>query len=440
MKLNNDHMVYLKAKEKSLDKIAMQVKGLIPDAVASMLSLGKAKGSSLLGINRTPVHDLYGSLSRSGDIGRVVSEVSDLSRQALLGRDSIKNSYSGILNSGSSSPLSLLRKAREKVYSPLGNSYAHSGSTLKEVASREIEESIFKALATQAHQPEVAKYAKNLVENRGYKHSELNSQIKKVMNDFAEGKDPSILIKNGAGDGRHLNLAVDRPIASFNGAPVLNIKKTMGFDGVESFNAKHLKLENKMSENMAKGKEYDYLLGYKLEKSKQFAEHFGDKLRLMSNSADDVNRSKFTLDDIDTVEKVKVFFQNPLIDDAQKFMPDYNMGLIADDIVNHVKKATRFRGDKPANIKEALSQKLSSIAGDPDKANFMQSFQFERYSPDEMKTVMEAVRGTKRATTDEAIRIGADALGIAALTGATGIVGYNMLKPKEGLQHELQQL
>jgi len=436
----NNQLVYLQEKEKGLEKIAASLKGLVPEAVEAMMNLGRSVPHTMHGIGRAPVADLYGSLARSGDIGKVVAEVSDLNRRALLGRGSIRTSYADLLGKSNTSPLSMLRKARDTVYSPLGKGFNHSGATLKEVAERDIENSIFTALAKQSHQPEVAKYAKNLVENRGYEHSELNSQIKKVMNDYIEGKDPSILIKNGAGDGRHLNLSVDRPIASFNGSPVLNIKKTMGIDGVESFNAKHTKLLNDFNKKIMKGEGVDPTIVNKIERSNKFAEQFGSKLREMSSSADDINRSKFTLDDLDSVEKVQTFFNNPHIEEAQKLLPDHHMDAITNEIVDYVHGATKMHGHDPAVVKDALAQKLSSLAADPSKANYLQSFQFERYSPEEMKKVMEAVRGTKRAATDEAIRLGADALGAATLTGMLGMGAYGALKPKEGLQHELQPL
>ena len=208
----------------------------------------------------------------------------------------------------------------------------------------------------------------------------------------------------------------------------------MGIDGIDSFNAKHLALEHELAKKVQQGSVTmdDYT---KITRSNNFSREFGDKLHVMSGSADDLNKAKFTLDDLGSTSSVEAFFKNPHIEKSHKWMPDQQMEMVADDIVNHVHRAARTSGNDPKAIKEALSQKLNAIAADPNKANFMQSFQFERYSTEQMKNVMEAVKGTKKAVTDEYVRTIADAAGTIGVTGVLGGVAYGALKPNEQLQH-----
>lgn len=417
---NNESMVYTKKKEESIEKIANKIGRITEDAVAKMLNLGKATlrgGESV--INRPPVYRLGESLDRSADLGRVVSRIEDLTEQANRAKSSLRNTYFG----GKNSPSSLLAKARDTAYKdlPKGIGFTHEGSNLKDLANREIEESVFRSLARQSHIPEVDQYTRNLIATKDKANSELTHLLKSVKDDFSQGKEPTISVYNP--NGPNIALQVDRPVASYNGSPVINTKKTLNIDGIESFNEKHKKLEKELQRQQhLSGPNFNPLQVQKakeeLERSSEFKNAFEDKLKLMSASANKpVNKAQFTLDDLDSVHKVKSFLKNPHLEQKHKLLDDVSHENLTNWIIHNVENGG-------PNVKKSLTDSLDAIAQDPNTVNYLQGFQFQRYSPEEMKNVMEAVKGTKSNLNEERFRGISDALGIAGIGGATGLLGY----------------
>jgi len=421
MLLSATYKEVLEAKELVLSKQADLLRKIGLDDIKAMLSAGKRtlKGfESPMGISRPPIFGLNRSIGRASVLGATLSDIEELTHKANLNKGSIAKTYKGLFDSKSdTNPLQLLTQARNKAYS--------SANNLKKLSEAEIEESIFRSLARQGSNPQVESYAQHLVNTRGAKNSELSTHVKKIADDFIEGRDPVLLIKNGKGQGKNLNLTIDRPFASYNGSPVINTKKVMGIDGIESFNKKHIDLEQKYQRALlnANGASTDELIeaADKYQRSQAFNNVFGDKLREMSSSPDIVNKAKFTLDDLDTVEKAKTFLKNPFVDNAHKLMDDYTRENITNSIIGHISK-------NPNDVKKGLSEALDQVAQNPNTANYMQSFQFERYSAEDMKNVMETLKGTKRRLLDERTRAVADALGAAGLAGVLGTGAYTAFK------------
>lgn len=433
MKINTDYLETLKTKEKTLDKLAVSIKKIDMGMLQDMLNLGKStlRGNDFsMGISRPPTKGLFESIQRSNDIGRVVAKADDLTNLAKQNKSSITKSYSGFLDKASdSNPFSLMRQAKSQVYNPLDSSYHYAGSKLKDVAVQDVEASIFKALSRQAHNPGIEDYAKKLVATRGDRHSELNVHVKKIIDAYADGKDPAIIIP-----GNKLPITIDRPIASFNGSPVINLKKTHGIDGIDSLNKKHNALERSFIAKRANGINdhtpevqnlYDQVL-----RSRDFTNHFGDKIRLMSSSPDKVNATKLTLDDLDSFGKVKALLKNPHMEQSHKLLSDVDHNAITDDIISAVHYQAKRHGDSPEVIKRALVSKLDEVSQNPMAVNYMQGFQLERYSADDMKRVMETLRSTKKNAIDEFVRTGADAVGATGMLGLGGAALYGMSQPR----------
>ena len=435
------HLTFIEQREKNIEKVASRVSALTQDIVEQMLNLGKQtpRGGASSVISRPPQYGLAQNLSRSGDLGRVVSQIDDFTGQANQAKNSVMSTYFG----GEKSPLSLLTKAKDTAYSPLSKGFAHEGSTLKQLAERELEESIFRSLSRQAHIPDVENYARHLIRTKGQRNGELDHLLKQVRDDFSVGKEPVIMVR---GKGAPIALQVDRPIASFNGSPVINTKKTLNIDGIETFNQKHMALEKDLQRkwqfNGGQWTPETLVAGEKLERSKNFKNAFEDKLKLMSSSeSKDVNRAQFTLDDLDSVHKVEVFLKNPHLETKHKLLDDATHDNISNWIVNQVRNS-------PKDIKHSLSDALDLVAQDPKSVNYLQGFQFQRYSTDEMRKVMEAVKGTKSNLNAERLRVISDAMGAVGIAGLGGLGMYASGKamnpepydPTKLLHHRNQEL
>lgn len=437
--MTQEYSQLFEEREKSIEKVAGAISKLAPEMVEQMLRAGKGtlKGiessHGLSGINRPPVVGLMDSLKRTQDLGKAVSEIDLLQELASKNRGSLKSTFLDIFDMGSqSNPFQLMRQARNKAYRPLGAGYNYPGSSLKQMAGTEIESSIFKSLARQSDIPEVNEYAKYLLNTRNERGSELKNLVRQVKDDYLNGKDPVIMVKDQHGRYNNISLHLDKPIASYNGSPAINIGKTHGIDGIESFNKQHYRLQDNYNKAWSRAQDATdpKLIAAKDEfaRSKDFGHQFEDKLKLMSSSANkQINKAEFTLDDLDSVDKVRAFLRSPHLKREHRLLPEGTH----EQYTGYILRELGQTNGSPEAVKLKLTQILDDMAQSPEGTNFLQSLQFKRYSGEDMKHLMESLKGTKNAVMAEGTRTGLDAAGLIGLP-AIGLYGGYKAVQKHG--------
>ena len=376
--------------------------------------------------------DLTRELDAAYDIGLAANQVKNLHAKAELGKKSITNSYSGLFDTFSeTNPLQLYRQARSKKYSPLGDDFMHSGSSLKDVAEKEMEHLVIKSLGQQADNPKVVKYMQKLVNENDGNFSELQQIAKKVKSDFADGVDATVTVPDALGRGTSLTVKVDRPIATYNGSPAFDMSKTFGLNNVESFNKHHRSLISKFDDATAKLKANSSDLKAKTEMKKakeelSLSSHFRDRF---ANKLPDGATNKgagtpqVTLNDFKSLQDVKSFFLNPLANRGVSALSTQKAQRLSDQLVKHVRGQIAQKGNSPQVIKSAIITKLDEFAKVPENAGFLDTFHFARYSPSEMKDVMNTLTGTRDQVSSEVLRLGAD---VGALGLGTGLAGLGI--------------
>ena len=426
-------------KEASAKKTLLGVsKGIIDD----MVGLFKGRSSATKGMHdllpqQMSLHpNLQRELDVAYDLGTASQQVRNLNQKADLGKTSLRNSYSDLFNTSSdSNPLQLYRQARSKAYQPLGDEFANAGSSLKEVANNEMKHLVVKSLGQQADNPEVLKYAKKLVDEDTGAFSDLTHLAKKVRRDFEEGVDATFTVPNAMGNGTGLTVKVDRPLATYNGSPAFDLQKTFGIRNADSFNKQHQAIAQNYDDaarvHLANRRDTKALQEFTtakkdLELSAHFRDTFGRKIT-DTTAKTNINTPKVTLADFKTLKDVEAFFKNPLASNGVSALPKGQTSMLADDLVDFVKQEIVSKGNSPQVIKNAIITKLDKFAQNPLQAGFLDTFHFARYSADEMKDVIGALKGTSNVVSTEYLRLGADALALGLGGGLAGLGITTML-------------
>ena len=456
-----DLVSYIVAKNKNID-LAMEKSAAftlrrITDSIDNLRDIMKRGKAShhphdeveLYRAYTTPFKD---SIPRSEDINKAVNSIKNIHEKAEKNSESFLKSYRGLFNSKSEdNPFQLYRKANKVSSGPLGQGYNFGNNTLKEVEKAEIESLIFQALAKNANNPKIDAFAEKLFKEKGKPHSILEKLIKEVEKDMANGKDPSISIPIEGFGGRRLEIKVDRPIASFDGSPAFNSKKTFGFDNVDDFNKQHNRLiknyhslDKKVKNGTLYIKDPEYEEATKqMYASLDFKNKFGSKIRLMDDTVtSNFNTVRITLDDLDSLDSARVFFKNPHASQGVTGLPPDRLDDLTDEMVSAIAQATRAKGNNKKVVKETIVKKLDEFAEDPKKSEFLNTFHFDRYTADEMKDSIGAAKGTKADVELEGLRIGSNAVGALGLTGLLGAgayQGYQSSFPEKG-KHKLGDL
>ena len=458
---STDLVSYIYAKSRNID-VTMEKTAFLKlkkvtdsiDYVRDLLRRGKATRHphSTEGLYRAHTTPFQDSIPRSEDLNKVVNNIKNLHEKAEKNSTSFFKSYKGLFNSKSDdNPFQLYRKANKAASTPLGKGYNFGNSTLKEIGKAEVESLIFQALAKHSNNPKVDDFAEQLFKDKDKPNSLLKKLIKGVEKDLINGKDPSISIPNVNTGGSRLEIKVDRPIASFNGSPAFNSKKTFGFDNVDDFNKQHEKIikeykdiDSQVLNGTLHPRDPEYLkVSQTMHESQNFKRQFGDKIRLMDEAVtSNFNTVRITLDDLKSADAAKTFFKNPHASQGVTGLSSIKLKELTDEMVDAIEKATRAKGDKPEVVKEAIIKKLDDFAGNPDKSGFLDTFHFDRYTANEMKDSMGAIKGTKADVELEGLRVGSNAvgaLGLAGLMGAGAYQGYKSIFPEKDT-HKLGDL
>lgn len=373
------------------------------------------------------------------DLGEAAARVKGLANQADLNSHSIRSSYSGLFNSKSTSnPLQLLRKAKAMSYGKLGDDFFHSGSSLKEVADSEVEQLIINALGKNSGNTEVRNYAKHLLDSKSNSTSELRTLTKKVMKDFEDGVDPSIVVPNAAGTNTGMAIKIDRPVASYGGSPAFDMKKTFSIDTLDDFNKQHQQFVQKYDDAVDKAAAHRFgpdairarvakvQAESDLRASAKFRDAFGHKLPTTSGRMQ-IDTPRITLKDMNSFDEAEAFFRNPMARGGTSALSPTEAKVYTDNLLAHVRREIGSKGDSPLVIKNAIITKLDEFAKDPGASKFLDTFHFARYSADEMKDVVGVLKGSKNAVAQEYLRLGADAGAVVGGGALAGLGITNML-------------
>lgn len=433
-----EQMVKEASRGRALRKVTT---GMLDD----LLTMGRAQRSfTPNAINKGVVTNRFNNLlhevDAAHDLGVAASKVTDYMNKASLNRKSIRNSYSDLFNTQSeTNPLQLLRSAKKTVYDPLGSGYMHAGSSLKDVAHNEVEHMIVNTLAKRADNPEVVNYAKKLVAENTGPGSELKLLTKKVIRDFEEGIDPIVNVPNAAGRGTSLDLKVDTPLTTFGGSPTFDLKKTFGVANLDDLNRSHQKLVDDWKEaynKFGQSASETQIAAHKAQYSDLFRQRFGNKLQDAHLPGRAASKPRFSLDDVSSAEDATLFFGNPMAQQGVNSLPPDRIQGLQNEMVHSIQNAAAIKGNSPQVIKSAIINKLDEFSRNPDKAGFLDTFHLARYTNSEMKDIVDMLRSTKSAPSQEVLRLVSDAgVGLFGL-GAAGMYGYKKYKEKSNRNRE----
>ena len=427
-----------------------RIKGVTSQLLDDVWSLGSRRKSYSRGGGGGPFgHQLYEGVPTSAhvnladeidaahDLGLAASQTRGLTGRADINKASIKKSYSDLFNPQSeSNPFQLLRQAKSKVYNDLGDEFIHKGSNLKDVTGNEMEQLIIKSLGKRADEPIVREYAEHLIKSNTHSGSDLKVLSKKMLDDFAEGIEPKINIPSQSGNRGSLSIVVDKPMATFHGSPVFDLKKTFGIKDIDDLNGQYRQMHDKaetLYSNLQNAKhlkpreqqkiQMEFQRAHEeVERTGEFMKRMGQKIQNASASGG-VNAAKFTLDDIKSYDDALVFFGNPLATKGVTSLQPAKVEMLSSELLQHIRQQTALKGNSPQVVKSAIISKLDNFAKDPSKAGFLDTFHFARYTTDEMKDIVGTLRGTKGSVMNEALRLGSDA---AFAVGGVGLAGLGI--------------
>lgn len=419
--------------------------GQLADTLASVGN----KSTSYL---RQPVTDLGEQIALAEEMGKRINLIRVNDRLADEASNSIMNSYKLFGGNRQQNPLFLKKESLRELNKGLEHlGPAFEGFTganaLDAVAYHELK----KAIGARVNEPGMSEFLEHISGNP----KAFESVLKDISAQYAKGMAPEIkAIYPGMDKTRPITLQMSMPLHTHNGAVSVDLTKAMGIDGKDSYASKYRKirdiyesstkkmdsmrdeaLENlnyapsgKRDPSMVMESNFEEVKKT-MERADKFDKLFGQKIVGLTPAGGAKaldNRMEFTLDDIDSIDKVKAYFrENPYLGDIalDKGTEGGRVAFkkLSDNLVKQVENSVAGLGanasseQKAAAVRAAVRRTLAEYAKNPHESYYLNAIPFKHVGSDDLKNFGENVMSASHAVGKEKVRLLADAMGIVGL-------------------------